>query len=68
MGWRWIPVPGTVYVANIGGNTVSVIDETTNTVTATIPVGTGPYGVGVDSSTGTVYVANGGHEHGVGHQ
>ena len=33
------PAAGTVYVANFGGGTVSVIDAATNTVTATIPVG-----------------------------
>jgi YVTN family beta-propeller protein len=37
---------------------VSAIDGLTNTVTATIAVGTGPYGVGVDPSTHTVYVPN----------
>jgi YVTN family beta-propeller protein len=47
---------GTVYVANAAG-TVSVIDEATNTVTATITVGKEPAGVAVDPA-GTVYVAN----------
>ena len=46
-----------VYVANETGNTVSVIDAATNTVTATIPVGAEPNGVAV-SSTGNVYVTN----------
>ena len=40
------------------GDTVSVIDGATNTVTATIPVGSAPDGVGVDPATGTVYVTN----------
>ena len=45
-----------VYVANYGSNTTSVIDTSTNKVTATVPVGHGPYGV---SAIGTkVYVAN----------
>ena len=35
-----------------------MIDGATNTVTATIPVGSKPIGVGVDPSTHTVYVAN----------
>ena len=39
-------------------NTVSVIDGATNTVTATIAVGSDPSGVGVDPSTHAVYVAN----------
>ncbi|WP_329191738.1 MULTISPECIES: hypothetical protein [unclassified Streptomyces] len=30
------------YVANIGGNTVSVFDTATNAVTATVPVGSSP--------------------------
>ena len=33
------PSTHTAYVANTGSNTVSVINEATNTVTATIPVG-----------------------------
>ena len=41
-----------------GDNTVSVIDGSTHTVTATVPVGSWPGGVAVDSSTHTVYVAN----------
>jgi YVTN family beta-propeller protein len=52
------PAAGTVYVANYDGGTVSVIDEATSAVTATIPVGTGPTGVAVDPAAGTVYVAN----------
>ena len=46
-----------VYVANETGNTVSVIDAATNTVTATIAVGAEPNGVAV-SPSGSVYVAN----------
>jgi YVTN family beta-propeller protein len=53
------PAAGTVYVTNYGG-TVSVIDAATNTVTATIAVGTDPQGVAVDPAAGTVYVANSG--------
>jgi YVTN family beta-propeller protein len=52
------PAAGTVYVANEGDNTVSVIDEATGAVTGTIPVGPAPEGVAVDPATGTVYVAN----------
>ena len=37
---------------------VSVIDASTRTVTATVPVGKGPTGVAVDPGTHTVYVAN----------
>ena len=47
------------YITNTGNNTVSVIDTATNTVTATIPVGTDPFGVGVSPDGSRVYVANG---------
>ena len=53
------PGTRTVYVANIGDGTVSVIDEATNTVTATIGVGNGPNGIAADPTTHTLYVANG---------
>ena len=46
-------------MANLGG-TVSVIDEATRTVTATVPVGADPDGVAVDPTSHTAYVANGG--------
>lgn len=46
------------YVTNIATNTVSVIDTATNTVIATIPVGSGPAGVVVSSDGTTVYVSN----------
>ena len=52
------PATGTAYVANFSDGTVSVIDEATSTVTATIAVGGNPEGVGVDPATGTVYVTN----------
>ncbi len=45
-----------VYVAN--GDSVSVISGATNTVVATVTVGSAPYGVGVDARTNMVYVAN----------
>ena len=43
-----------------GANTVSVINTATNTVTATITVGTYPYGVSVSPDGSKVYVANNG--------
>ena len=49
------PGTHTVYVINGGG--LSVIDGSTRTVTATVPVGT-PIGVAVDPGTHTVYVTN----------
>ena len=47
------------YITNSGDGTVSVIDTATNKVTATIPVGTSPYGVAVTPDGTKVYVANG---------
>ena len=52
------PGTHTVYVANGFDDTVSVIDGSRNTVTATVPVGDYPHGVAVDPGTHTVYVAN----------
>ena len=47
-----------VYVANMDSNTVSVIDTATNTVSATVTVGSGPVGVAVSPNGLKVYVAN----------
>ena len=52
------PASHTAYVANGGTNTVSVIDETTGAVTATITVGANPSAVAVDPTSHTAYVAN----------
>ena len=41
------PDGGTVYVANINSDNVSAIATATNTVTAAIPVGSGPVAFGV---------------------
>jgi YVTN family beta-propeller protein len=46
------------YVANSGSNTVSVINDKTNTVVATIPVGEEPVDVVVNEYTNRIYVAN----------
>ena len=57
----------TIYVANVQGSTVSVIDGATCNATnqtgcgqppATVNVGDGPYAVVVDEATDTVYVTN----------
>jgi len=45
-----------IYVTNYGSNNVSVIDPATNTVTATITVGTDPNGVAYDGTN--IYVTN----------
>jgi YVTN family beta-propeller protein len=46
------------YVTNLNSNSVSVIDISTNTVTATIPVGAGPAGVVFSPAGTTAYVSN----------
>ncbi|MHB8101362.1 MAG: PKD domain-containing protein [Methanosarcina sp.] len=46
------------YITNEYENTVSVIDTATNTVTATIPVGSNPIGVAVSPDGTKVYAAN----------
>ncbi len=48
-----------VYVPVPASNTVSVIDASTNTVTATIPVGNNPSGVVVSPDGARAYVSNG---------
>lgn len=47
-----------VYVANLAGDSVAVIDGTSNAVTGAIPVGSRPTAVAVDPSGGLVYAAN----------
>src|SRR5260221_6653711 len=46
------------YITNQRSNTVSVIDTTTNTVSATIPVGVTPFGVAASPNGSKVYVTN----------
>ncbi len=46
------------YIANRGGNTVSVIDTSTNSVVDTVTVGGNPRGVAVNPAGTRVYVAN----------
>jgi YVTN family beta-propeller protein len=52
------PKANLVYVANTHGNSVSVIDGTSNTVIATLDAPDHPYAVAVNLNTGRVYVAN----------
>jgi YVTN family beta-propeller protein len=47
------------YITNANSSNVSVIDTATNTVIATISVGTTPGGVAVTPDGSKVYVANG---------
>jgi YVTN family beta-propeller protein len=46
------------YIPNAYSNNVSVIDTASNTVVATVPVGSYPVGVAVSASGARVYVAN----------
>lgn len=48
------------YVASFEANAVSVIDTTSNSVIATIPVGSGPFGVASTPDGRFVYVTNSG--------
>jgi len=47
-----------IYVSNLTDNTVSAIDGASDTVIATIPVGSFPEAVAVNPATNLVYVAN----------
>ena len=47
-----------MYVVNGLSDTVSVIDGSTNTVVATIPVGKTPSGIAFNPDNGNVYVTN----------
>ena len=47
-------------VTNNGGNTLSVIDNSSNTVVSTIIVGIGPQAVAVNTSAHRAYVTNNG--------
>ncbi len=53
------------YVSNTFSNSVSVIDTATQTVAATVPVGTNPLGVAVNTAATRVFVANSGQPYGV---
>jgi YVTN family beta-propeller protein len=48
-----------VYVANGRGGTLSVIEASTNAVTATVPVGQRPWGIDLTSDGTKLYTANG---------
>ena len=50
------------YITNESAGTVSVIDIATNTIVASIPVGSGPFGVAVNPAGSRAYVANGGSD------
>lgn len=46
------------FFTNSLDNTVSVVSGAANAVIATVPVGSNPFGVGVDPNTGRVFVGN----------
>ena len=46
------------YITNNWNNTVSVINTTTNTVTAKVPVGSGPYGATITPDGTKIYITN----------
>lgn len=54
------PTGTKVYITNSGDSTVSVIDATSNTVTATISVGPAPLGIAINPAGTRVYVGNNG--------
>ena len=54
------------YVTNFGIGTVSVINTATNTVTATVTVESGPFGVAVTPNGTYAYVTNSGSRFGLG--
>ena len=55
------PATNTVYATLQGlANRVEVIRGATDTITATVPVGTNPLGVAVDPVTGMVFVTDSG--------
>ena len=51
------PEHNRIYVANVHGDSVTVIDGATNTVMGTLRAGKNPYALAVDRSTGHIYTA-----------
>jgi len=49
---------GEMYVADAESDSVSVINDSTNTISASVPVGGYPLAAAYDGATGEVYVAN----------
>ncbi len=52
------PATHTVYVSETAANDVSVLNETSHALLATIPVGQAPFGLALDTSTSIIYVVN----------
>jgi YVTN family beta-propeller protein len=53
------PATHDVYIANVGDQTLTVLDGFTLQTLATLPLGLGPYSIAVDPITYRIYVANG---------
>jgi len=60
LGFTSLQAQTVAYVANSSGNSVSVINTATNTVTTTIPVGLSPVGVVFSPDRSRAYAANSG--------
>lgn len=56
------PVNDNLYVANLAGDDVTVIDTTSETVSTTLPAGQDPLGVGINPNNGDIYVTNSGDD------
>lgn len=54
----WPATAERAYIANSASDNVSVIDISSNTVIATVPVGQSPYGVAVNPTGTRVYITN----------
>ncbi len=52
------PINENLYVANLVGDDVTVIDTTTETVSTTLPVGQDPLGLGINLNNGDIFVTN----------
>src|SRR4029077_20876124 len=52
------PATNMIFVTNQASNNVTVIDGATNTVVATVPVGTYPYSLALNPMTSEIYVEN----------
>ena len=52
------PLNGFVYVTDTGGDSVSIINGSTNQIIGLIPVGNYPLQIAFDSSNGYIYVTN----------
>ena len=52
------PITNKIYVANYNDDNVSVIDGLTDLLVATVAVGDGPYGVGINPDANKIYISN----------